>query len=397
MNKIAIAGFIVSLGLLITSVSTAAGVADSAIESNQIELRESDYLWYKKGADEPFTGSASMKYRNGMTQTTTYVDGRRTGATTWDESGQKRAEQKFDDSGELIHGKGWYENGQMSGEGEYNRGREHGLVSKWFENGQPESQLTYVNGQPQEGTIWDKAGNSRTFRPEVEEALNVLHIAKAAVAEYFMTFGELPVDAHTVGVDYYAPGLQVDAGVITFTMGPDAGEKLAGKTLILTPTASVDSLAFQCSSPEIAAEFLPKECRSDTSATAARGPIGPFISDDKIERRKDGLFYEIGADQPYTGSSKATYFGPGDRFSTHTMVDGIVTGSIRWFGNGQRHFESKFDSSGQVRHNTEWYENGQMAFDASFNEEGLKDGLVSEWSEDGQLKSQITYVNGEPQ
>jgi antitoxin component YwqK of YwqJK toxin-antitoxin module len=387
MNKIAIAGLIVSLGLLSTSISTAARDADSSIDRMQIERRENG-LFYEIGANEPFTGSASRRLLNGQqVGKETYVDGRMTGETKRYKSGQMMLEAKCD-----------------------MRGCTDRLVTEWFEDGQLKSRLTYVNSRPVEGTIWDKVGDSRTFRPEVEGALNVLHTHRQMVVEDYMDYGDFPLSINALS--YGSPGgrdrygyehdVLINAGVITITIDSDAGEEFAGKTLLATPTALVDGISFQCSSPDIAAEFLPKECSSGTSVIAARGPVGPFVASDVvkfnlIEERENGLWYVIGANEPITGTVKGTFHGPGPRrYITETYVDGATTVMTWWFGNGQRFIERKYDSSQEVRYLTEWYENGQMRSEGAFKE-GLPDGLVTEWFEDGQLKSQLTYVNGQLQ
>jgi antitoxin component YwqK of YwqJK toxin-antitoxin module len=164
MNKIAIAGLIVSLGLLSTSISTAAGDADSPINRNQIEQRESGLL-YAIGSDIPFTGIVTEHYPGGEKMLSIRIeDGEPRLTTGWYPNGQKAAESNLDSnkSGRVSE---WYENGQLKIEGELLDGATHGHLTTWYSNGKKRTEEDYrVRGRPQDGfsTEWYDNGQMKS-------------------------------------------------------------------------------------------------------------------------------------------------------------------------------------------------------------------------------------------
>jgi len=92
---------------------------------------------------------------------------------------------------------------------------------------------------------------------------------------------------------------------------------------------------------------------------------------DQISVRNDGLFYERGADKPFTGKAVDRYAGGALR-SSMNFVDGIRTGT-----------------------QTSWYESGQKLEEATTV--GGKPGDWVSWYENGQMKSRTTYGNGQIQ
>jgi len=268
MNKTTIPGLIVILGLLSTSNSTAARDTGPSIDKRQIEQRTVS-LFYEIGADDPYTGLIKETFPDGKPRfEMTVINGNLTGVIEWYPNGQKEKEATIDgsrsDSGHVTE---WYENGQMKSDQDMLEGRPDGLVTKWDESGQILSQETYVNGLPERAT-WDEAGNSSTSLAEVEEALRLAGAAKAAVAEYWWGTGELPVDNQTAGLSpgsqirsRYVASITVDAGIITVSLGAEAGEKFSGRKLLLTPMPSDGGLEWQCSSPDIDPANLPQICQ----------------------------------------------------------------------------------------------------------------------------------------
>jgi Tfp pilus assembly major pilin PilA len=88
-----------------------------------------------------------------------------------------------------------------------------------------------------------------TIRAQVSEGLNLAAIAKAAVAESFLTRRQAPKDRRAAGLPpdprdtsgVYVASVDVTNGVITITYGNAANAQLAGKTLALTPFATADA------------------------------------------------------------------------------------------------------------------------------------------------------------
>ncbi len=197
-------------------------------------------LFYKKGSDELFTGQAIEKYRSGQTQMSmSIVDGAIETATDWYESGQKQRELISD-------------------------GPESGHMTEWYENGQMKSQHTVIGGRIEEQETWDESGIDTTKIPEIEEAINLVGGARAAVTEYYMDTGEYPADNSSAGLSEgsqirgrYVTSVDVDAGEISARIEGDFGSG----TLVFSPTDNVGSISWQCSSPDLSPKLLPPACK----------------------------------------------------------------------------------------------------------------------------------------
>ncbi|MDH3906835.1 MAG: pilin, partial [Gammaproteobacteria bacterium] len=113
-----------------------------------------------------------------------------------------------------------------------------------------------------------------TIRAQVSEGLNLSAGAKAAVSEYFMDRGVLPLNNSEAGIatqatqiqGNYVSQLNVAAGVITVTYSNAAPQSanlaINGSTLTLTPnTANPGAVDWDCSSANLAAKHLPSACR----------------------------------------------------------------------------------------------------------------------------------------
>jgi len=113
-----------------------------------------------------------------------------------------------------------------------------------------------------------------TIRAQVSEGLNLAAGAKAAVSEYFMDRGTLPLDNTQAGIatvpgdiqGNYVDTLTVANGVITVTYSSTAPQSanatINGSNLLLTPnTANPGAIDWDCSSGTLAAKHLPSACR----------------------------------------------------------------------------------------------------------------------------------------
>ena len=134
-----------------------------------------------------------------------------------------------------------------------------------------------------------------TIRAQVSEGLGIASIARAAVAEEFLTEGLPPVDRADAGMSAdpadssgrYVESVDIENGVLTITYGNEANSRITGagaNTLTLTPYESSDlSLVWRCGSapapagaeplgtaagmtaayvePTLPARYLPAACR----------------------------------------------------------------------------------------------------------------------------------------
>ena len=73
-------------------------------------------IFYKKGADEPFTGTCEDLYENGdKFKQITFKDGKMINKEIWYENGQKQFKHVLtDDAKRIISLEGWYENGDVA-------------------------------------------------------------------------------------------------------------------------------------------------------------------------------------------------------------------------------------------------------------------------------------------
>ncbi|WP_458072350.1 pilin [Rhodanobacter sp. BL-MT-08] len=108
------------------------------------------------------------------------------------------------------------------------------------------------------------------IRAEVTEGWSLSSGAKAAVWDYFSNHGTLPADNPTAGLvssssinGNYVTSVTISSGrIIAAFGGRKVNPKLASTmTLMLSPTPSVGSMAWTCSSATVPARYLPSSCR----------------------------------------------------------------------------------------------------------------------------------------
>ena len=116
-------------------------------------------------------------------------------------------------------------------------------------------------------------------RSQVSEALVLGSGPETAVAEYYQNKGAPPTSnaiagvagAASIGGNYVVSVTVGTGGLITALMGTGASGagtygaktslKVAGQTLVLSPTFSVGSTAWTCKSGTLVAKYLPSSCR----------------------------------------------------------------------------------------------------------------------------------------
>ncbi|TBR40135.1 MULTISPECIES: pilin [Dyella] len=119
-----------------------------------------------------------------------------------------------------------------------------------------------------------------TIRSQVSEGLSLADGSKTGIAEFFTNHGTLPTNNASAGLaspssigGNYVGSVTVANGIITVKYGPDQNPafgtkinaKATGKQLILSPTASVGSVAWTCkvtgAAKPLDAKYLPASCR----------------------------------------------------------------------------------------------------------------------------------------
>ena len=88
-------------------------------------------------------------------------------------------------------------------------------------------------------------------------------------------------------------------------------------------------------------------------------------------QERNGLFYKINSETPYTGRMVAKY------------------------PNGQKQHECTYKDGKQEGTGTWWHSNGQKLAEHTYKD-GKLEGTLTEWHENGQKKQEVTYKDGKP-
>mgnify|MGYP001550613509 CR=1 FL=1 len=109
-----------------------------------------------------------------------------------------------------------------------------------------------------------------TIRAQVSEGINLASGAKAAISEYFMDSGALPITNAEAGLEasgnirgQYASSVAVGAlGVVTVVYsGADVNAQINGQTLTLIPSTLAGSVVWTCSRGNLQPKHVPSACR----------------------------------------------------------------------------------------------------------------------------------------
>lgn len=112
------------------------------------------------------------------------------------------------------------------------------------------------------------AYNDFTARSKVSEGMSLASTAQLAIVEYFVTTGVWPENNIAAGLNEpsdisgeYVASVTVNENSIAVLFKSDAGEGLADNSIILEAVDSRGAVTWNCSSPDISAQFLPQNCR----------------------------------------------------------------------------------------------------------------------------------------
>ena len=85
---------------------------------------------------------------------------------------------------------------------------------------------------------------------------------------------------------------------------------------------------------------------------------------------RDGLWYEIDSEEPFTGMM-AEYWPGGEKKAEGELLDGKVNGKV-----------------------TEWYEDGGMKSETGYRA-GVLQGMATGWYENGRKQAEVEFADGE--
>ena len=151
----------------------------------------------------------------------------------------------------------------------------------------------------------------------------------------------------------------------------------------------------RCFALLVAITFWMTGCGKKKSAPAPKAqPNAVVVSDALVFDEDNGLVYQVGSSEPFTG--KAVWFHPGGQLQQETTYqNGKEHGSeIWWHEDGSRAGQSQYVDGVLSGPTMQWYSGGnQMEFQALF-QDGAQQGKELWWHENGREKSVTTYKGG---
>ena len=125
---------------------------------------------------------------------------------------------------------------------------------------------------------------------------------------------------------------------------------------------------------------------------SAFGQTKDTLTNEYLDQRDDGLFYQEQSETPFTG------FVLMDNYNKEETeyVKGEKVRYTIWSENGRKISEHNYVNGEEEGLQTEWYENGQLESEANYKN-GNKEGKCTEWYENGQKESNINYIDGQPE
>ncbi len=126
--------------------------------NSEVDFRSG--IYYKKGAQAPYSGILYGLYENGKARyQLTVKNGKPDGVSVeWDETGQKRQESHYVEG--VLNGpiRTWHKNGQKASEGGYKDGKPDGRFEGWHENGKKSGEGNFKDGESSDRKFWNKKG-----------------------------------------------------------------------------------------------------------------------------------------------------------------------------------------------------------------------------------------------
>ena len=127
----------------------------------------------------------------------------------------------------------------------------------------------------------------------------------------------------------------------------------------------------------------------------------PAIDQIKLEKRADGLYYEAGAEKPFSGKDVEPLMEgeppqPREGFSVVTpYLDGKIQGAKEtYFANGRLR-EARIYEHGIARQSTVNFPSGKKKLFAKLNAKDVAEGEYKRWHENGQLHTEGAHDENE--
>lgn len=122
-------------------------------------------------------------------------------------------------------------------------------------------------------------------------------------------------------------------------------------------------------------------------ACMLRPAMAQTVTTADLEER-DGLWYEVGSDAPYSGQVE----DPGE-LAGRVEAGQRVGRWTAWQDNGEISWVDEYDQ-GQRNYHAMYYPNGTMRFEADF-QDGRPHGVTNQWYDSGVQRSVTYYASGQ--
>ncbi len=107
---------------------------------------------------------------------------------------------------------------------------------------------------------------------------------------------------------------------------------------------------------------------------------------------RDGLFYEVNSEKPFTGAA-VRFDDAGHKYAETKYIDGVEARSTLWYWNRQTAVNYEYWDGKAKGKLIYWFENGHRMGEAELRN-GQIEGKVISWHRNGQKESEIEYRNG---
>ena len=291
----------------ICAIPAAVGQTKDTLTNKYLDRRD-DGLFYQEQNKKPFNGVILLDDYN--KEVIEYVKGEKVHHTIWYENGQKESNINYIDGQPEGEQAKWYEDGQKKYECNVVSGKLDGLLSVWYENGQKHIESTVFYQE------------SKLMRNESLQDWAGLLVTKGGTVNVWQPNGK------KIG---FAKANLVD-----------------GKYFVLHET------------------------------WYEKG------------QKKSEFNYLNGQSE----GEQSNWYENGQKKSKDNYLDGQREGKqAKWYEDGNKEYEANYLNGKKDGIQKTWHKNGQMASKTNYKDEN-KEGLWTAWYENGKIKVKSNYKNG---
>ncbi len=133
---------------------------------------------------------------------------------------------------------------------------------------------------------------------------------------------------------------------------------------------------------------------------------GETVELGELEER-NGVLYKVNSESGFTGRAVETFWelrlyelGQRVKVKTQKKFEGVYKNGVKngkvtvWYENGQKSSEGSFSNGLKNGTVTEWDKNGQIRYEGNFKN-GKRDGKFTRWHANGKKRFEENYRNGE--